>query len=213
MPDLCSKLHHLMSEGQRFDFSKGYETIPLNGIYIMFERGEFAHDSDRIVRIGAHTGDNQLKSRMYQHFENENKDRSIFRKNIGRCFLNKNNHPYAKTWELDTTAKEKRELYASLIDKELESIIEKQISQYIQSNFSFCLFEIPSKKERLYFEARIIGTVSMCSQCVPSPTWLGLYSPIEKIKKSGLWQVMELYKESLSAEELDYLSSTLVRHI
>ena len=42
---------------------------------------------DRIVRIGTHTGENQLRSRLMQHFVKENKNRSIFRKNIGRCFF------------------------------------------------------------------------------------------------------------------------------
>jgi len=211
MSELCNQLHLLVREGKRFDFSTGYDEIPLNGIYIMFEKGEFAHTGDRIVRIGTHTGNNQLKSRIYQHFENENKNRSIFRKNIGRCFLNRANSHYLPTWELDTTSRRKKELYSNLIDKELEIEIERQISQYIQTNLSFCLLNVPSKEDRLYYEARLIGTVSCCSDCTATSNWLGNFSPTEKIRKSGLWQVKELYSKVLSTDELSFISTALIR--
>lgn len=209
MTNLCEQLHYLVVKGKLFDFSAGYSDIPKNGIYILFENGETAHGCDRIVRIGTHTGDRQLRNRIVQHFENENKNRSIFRKNIGRCFLKQDNDPYLDIWNLDTT-KAKKELYATIIDREFEQKLEKRISEYIQTNFSFTLFEVPTKEERLYFEARLIGTVSGCEECKPSDNWLGLSSPIDKIKKSGLWQVMELYSTPLSEEELDILSSMLV---
>lgn len=212
MANLCEKLHHIVMKGKRFNFSSGYSDIPKNGIYILFENGETAHGCDRIVRIGTHKGDRELKNRIAQHFENENKNRSIFRKNIGRCFLQQNNDTYLDIWNLDTTTKVKKELYASIIDREFEEKIEKRISKYIQTNFSFALFEVPTKEERLYFEARFIGTVSGCDKCQPSNKWLGLSSPIEKIKKSGLWQVMELYSTPLTEEELDTLSTMLVKN-
>lgn len=212
MSDLCAQLHTLMRSGKRFDFSMGYKSIPFNGIYIMFEKGEIAHGGDRIVRIGTHTGDKQLKSRIFQHYENENKNRSIFRKNIGRCFLSRNANPYLKIWDLDTTTKEKKEQYITQIIPDFESYLEKQISHYIQSNLSFCLLNIPSKEDRLYFEARLIGTVSSCNTCHPSVDWLGLHSPVEKIRDSGLWQMMELYKTTLSEEELVLVSRSLVQN-
>ena len=212
MSELCNQLHLLVREGKRFDFSMGYGSIPSNGICIMFEKGEFAHAGDRIVNIGIHTGNNQLKNRIDQHFENENKNRSIFRKNIGRCFLNRTNNPYLSIWNLDTTAKSKKELYSNRIDKELEVEIERQISQYIQTNISFCLLDIPSKEDRLYYKARLIGTVSCCSDCSATSNWLGNFSPIEKIKKSGLWQVQKLYSKVLSTDELSFISTALVRN-
>jgi len=48
------------------------QEIPKNGIYILFEKGECAHFTDRIVRIGTHTGKNKLRSRLKEHL-NENK--------------------------------------------------------------------------------------------------------------------------------------------
>ena len=105
---LALKLHTLFNEQERitFPFEEKKNTIPANGIYIMFEKGETYQGLDRIVRVGTHTGDNQLYSRLNQHFVKENKNRSIFRKNIGRAFLHKEQHPYAEKWEYDTTSRE-----------------------------------------------------------------------------------------------------------
>jgi hypothetical protein len=212
MPELCQQLHSLLREGQRFDFNMGYDAIPLNGIYIMFEKGEMAHGGDRIVRIGTHRGDKQLRNRIYQHFENENKNRSMFRKNIGRCLLNKEHSPYRSTWEFDMTTRKNKELFLNKIDKAFESELEKRISQYIQENVSFCLLEVPSKDDRLRYEARLIGTVSRCKDCKPSNNWLGQFSPDDKIKKNGLWQVMELNSPKLNEEEFAFIYTALIRY-
>src|SRR3970282_1500042 len=103
MRDKCEIIHQWFNSLRRFrfPFDQALVSIPKNGIYIIFEKGEKFKGLDRIVSVGTHTGDNQLRSRLYQHFTHENKDRSIFRKNIGRCFLNFENSSYAKIWELD----------------------------------------------------------------------------------------------------------------
>ena len=84
MSENCKNLHELFNNLPKLEFPFNEEHIPMNGIYVLFEKGEFAHNTNRIVRVGTHTGKNQLRSRLIQHFLNENKDRSIFRKNIGR---------------------------------------------------------------------------------------------------------------------------------
>lgn len=93
--------------------------------------------------------------------------------------MNKKHDPFFEKWEWDLTPK---------------------VSKYIQDNFSFVVLQIDDKKERLLIESKIISTVSLCDGCKPSKNWLGLYSPREKIKESGLWLVNELYKQSLSAK-------------
>jgi hypothetical protein len=55
----------------------------------------------------------------------------------------------------------------------------------------------------------MISTVSLCDTCAPSAQWLGLSSPIKKIRESGLWIVNELYKEPLSVDDLEQLSSAI----
>ena len=101
MSENCNTLHQWFNKMNKFTFPFDKKDIPKNGIYILFERGETAHSTNRIVRVGTHTGQNQLCSRLLQHFLKENKDRSIFRKNIGRALLNKNKDPFLKQWELD----------------------------------------------------------------------------------------------------------------
>ena len=129
---------HDFFNGQRrfhFPFDKQIKEIPNNGIYIIFEKNEKYKTWDRIVRVGTHTGDNQLRSRLKQHFMKENKNRSIFRKNIGRCILNRDKNPYLMNWELDSTSKADKEKNSGLINKELEKEIEKQISNMFRLIF------------------------------------------------------------------------------
>jgi hypothetical protein len=161
---------------------------------------------NRIVRVGTHTGRNQLRSRLKQHFLTENKDRSIFRKNIGRCILNKRGDPFLKKWELDLTSKASREKHSELINSDKLKEVEREVSRYLQTSFSFVVLCVEGKEERLQFESKIISTVSLCDICTPSKNWLGSYSPKEKIRESGLWLVNELYKEPLSERDLEKLN-------
>ncbi|MFO7884010.1 MAG: hypothetical protein R6U68_04240 [Desulfobacteraceae bacterium] len=199
----CETVHNLAWELKRHGFPFDESKIPLNGIYLLFQKGEEGHKGDRIVRIGTHTGDNQLRSRLKQHFLNANKDRSIFRKNIGRALLNQLNDPFLKYWELDLTTRKAKEKYSSLIDFDYQKSIENQVSQHIQDNFSFCVFEVQGKEERLEIESKLISTISWCEECKQSTSWLGNHSPKKKIVESGLWLVNELYKTPFDTSGID----------
>ena len=209
MNENCRKIHELFNRMKRFSFPFNENEIPENGIYILFEKNEKAHGGDRVVRVGTHTGDSQLRSRLFQHFINENKDRSIFRKNIGRAILNKRKDPFLKQWELDLTTKEAKDKLLNSVNLEKQKQIEKEVTEYIQNNFSFIVFPIEDKKKRLEIESKIISTISLCDECKPSENWFGLFSPKEKIRKSGLWLVNELYKEPLNEKDLIKLKSIL----
>lgn len=148
----CEAIHLLARNLERHNFPFCDSQIPLNGIYILFEKGEHGHAGERIVRIGTHTGENQLRSRLKQHFLNENKDRSIFRKNIGRSLLKQSNDPFLEYWEIDLTTRKARDKYSHLIDFEHQQLIESRVSQYIQGNFSFCAFEVNDKAKRIEME-------------------------------------------------------------
>lgn len=205
----CDILHQWFSEMRKFSFPFDKQEIPANGIYILFEKGESAHSTNRIVRIGTHTGDNQLRSRLNQHFIKENKDRSIFRKNIGRALLNKDNDSFLEKWEIDLTTRKAKEKYSGLIDFGKQNEIERKVTKYIQENFWFIVFQIGEKTKRLDLEAKIISTVSLCKNCKPSENWLGNFSPKEKIRRSGLWLVNELWKTPLSENEMEELRRIL----
>jgi len=110
----CDSLHKWTNHLPSFNFPFDASQIPLNGIYVLFEKGETAHGANRIVRIGTHTGNNQLRSRLSQHFIVENKDRSIFRRNIGRALLNRDHDPFLAFWEVDLTSRPMKDKYVEI---------------------------------------------------------------------------------------------------
>ena len=205
----CNTIHQGFNGMKKFTFPFDKQDIPENGIYILFENREFAHSTNRIVRIGTHTGQNQLRSRLFQHFLKENKDRSIFRKNIGRALLNKDKDLFLEKWELDLTTRNAKDQHSDSVDFDKQKEIENKVTKFIQDNFSFIVFQIDDKDKRLYFESRIISTVSLCEECKPSENWLGNFSPKEKIRKSGLWIVNELWKTPLNDEDMIELKQLL----
>lgn len=211
MSGVCGKLHEILWEGRRYRFGDGFSDVPKNGVYVLFEKGESGHGGDRIVRIGTHTGENQLPSRLFQHFENPNKNRSIFRKNVGRCLLNMREDDYLSVWNYDTTTALGKQKYRHMVNPDKERALEREISHYIQQNFSFVLLAVQGKLQRLTLESLLIGTVSNCKQCSPSESWLGLHSPVDKIRNSGLWQVMELCSTPLEEGQLSQLLPLIVR--
>ncbi len=202
MSNVCRRIHEIVWKLPRHRFPFEDRDIPTNGIYVLFEEGESGHGGDRIVRVGTHTGKNQLRSRLKQHFLTENKDRSIFRKNIGRAILSKYSDPFLEHWNLDLTTRAKREQYQDIVDSEHRSQIEKRVSAYIQDGFSFSAFSVDNKEDRLRVESKLISTVSWCDKCEPSSAWLGMYSPKQKIRDSGLWLVNELYKTAFSDSDI-----------
>jgi hypothetical protein len=209
MSEKCELLHQYLNKLKKFEFPFNDKDIPKNGIYILFEKGEYAHGTDRIVRVGTHTGDKQLRSRLNQHFIKENKDRSIFRKNIGRALLAEKEDPFLEQWELDLTTRKAKEQHKSFVDIDKQKEIEKEVTQYIQNNFSFVVFEVEDKDLRLELEQKIISTISLCNECRPSDNWFGLNSPKKKIRESGLWLVNGLYKEPMSLEDMKNLNEIL----
>jgi len=175
----------------------------------LFEAGEQAHNVERIVRVGTHTGDYQLRSRLQQHFVKENKDRSIFRKNIGRAILNRADDPFLEQWNWDLTTRKAKETYRDLVDWRQQEEVERQVTAYIQEHFSFVVFEVAEKHQRLSLESKIISSISWCAVCRPSADWLGLHSPKSKICQSGLWLVNELYRDPLLEVEFVELQSLI----
>lgn len=192
---LCDMIHKYVNELPRYSYPFDLSKLPANGVYVCFEKGEKYKKWDRIVRVGSHTGDNNLHSRLEQHFVSKNKDRSIFIKNIGRALLNKSNDSFLDAWNIDLTTKAAKEKFLSKIDMEKLYKIENQASEYIRENISFAVLPIDGKEERLAYESFLIRAISSNKDCKPSTNWLGLYSPEEKIRKSGMWLKQGLEKQ------------------
>lgn len=213
MSKACEKLHIEINKLPRYHFPFEKKEIYKNGIYFLFEKGEAAHGVDRIVRVGTHTGEDNLYNRLTEHFVNENKDRSIFRKNIGRVFLNKKQDNYLDIWEKDFKFRKNRELFANKLNLKYQKEIEKEVSKYIQKNLSFAIIEIQDKESRLFYESKLISTISLCEECVASEEWLGNFSPKKKIVESGLWLVNELYKTPFTLKETKEFLNKYVKTI
>lgn len=193
MNSVCAQIHAMASEMERHRFPFDPTQLPTNGVYLLFEEGEFAHDGDRIVRVGSHTGPNNLAKRLKEHFLVENKDRSIFRKNIGRALLNRENDAFLEQWQWDLTSHANRDKYESRIDRQKLRFTEQKVSEYITCNFSFVILPCShAKDERLALESRLIATVAQCPSCGPSSNWLGGFSPNETHHRTGLWQVQHV---------------------
>jgi hypothetical protein len=206
---VCADLHRVVRTGTVHRFPFDENPIPLNGIYVIFERGEECHGGDRIVRVGTHTGDGQLRSSLRQHFIKDNKDRSIFRKNIGRALLNRANDPYLNEWNCDRTSRAAKERYGPESDPTKRRAVEAEVTRYLQGHFSFVLFRVEDATERLRLESLLISTISLCADCLPSTTWLGLSSPKERIRETGLWLVNQCYKTPLTVADLEHLRKLL----
>ena len=123
--------------------------------------------------------------------------------------LNKDKDQFLEKWELDLTTRNAKDRHSDSVDFEKQKEIEKRVTKQIQDNFSFVVFQIDEKDKRLEFEAKIISSVSLCENCKPSENWLGNFSPKEKIVKSGLWLVNELWKTPLSDEDMIELKQLL----
>lgn len=194
---MAEELHRLFNGLTRYNYNE-ISNVPFdNGIYIVFENGEEYMGWERVVRIGTHTSQNRLRKRLRDHFMSENKDGSIFRKNVGKALLNQRNDSYLPIWTQDTSKEEN----AVHIDREVQKSIEAEVSTYIRNKMQFAVIEVENKEERLRLEAAIISTLNHTIAFGPGASWLGNYSPEEKIRNSGLWLTQGLDAPPLSDEE------------
>jgi len=218
----CNWLHKKIEELPLIKCPFNLEDLPKNGIYFFYEKDEASkHDgvSRRIVRVGTHKGNN-FRSRMNDHFLfNERKmnfnsvkaapkDRSIFRKNIGRALLNKEEDDYLKIWNIDFTPRKNRDKYHHLRDINEEKEIESRITNILRDDFSFRFLLIDNETKRIGnrgLESSLIGTIAKCELCKPSERWLGNHSPVDAIRNNGLWLVQHLQSDEINNEEKKFI--------
>ncbi|MCD6162237.1 MAG: hypothetical protein J7K40_07470 [candidate division Zixibacteria bacterium] len=206
MSENCKWLHTQLNELPIIQYQFDENCLPLNGIYFFYEKGEYwghGRKKQRIVRIGTANNCNFGK-RIKEHYLLDNSkmnfnknnpkpsDRSIFRKNIGKAILSKNNDSYSNIWEIDFIKKKNREEHNNRRNIEKERKLELDITKIIRDNFSFRFIIIDNqiiRKNCKGLEGLFIGTIAQCNLCKPSKNWLGKDSPKNKIVNSGLWQV------------------------
>ena len=199
--DLCFRLHQLLNALPKYTWQDIPSVSFQNGIYIVFERGETYRGMPRIVRVGTHNAPNRLKPRLTDHFVKENRNGSIFRKNIGKALLNRDRDPYLKIWTLDTS----RPPHLGAADPEREKETEKRVSRYLRENMTFAVFPVETKEQRLRMEEAVIASLHHGFDFAPSDKWLGRFSPEPEIYQSGLWLKQGLDGAPLSEQEFQLL--------
>ncbi len=196
--NLCFELHQFFNNLTRYD-ADSIDDVPIeNGIYILFEKGESYNNLDRIVRVGTHKSDDRLKKRLKDHFIMKNKDGSIFRKNIGRTFLNASNDDCLNTWEMES--------YDNSIIKQA---VENAVSEYMRNNYTFTCIRVNNKFQRLRLEEGIIASLNKSSDFKPSPDWFGNMHPNPVIRQSGMWLIQGLDGEPLTPDELQIIKTSM----
>ena len=228
MSSSCEWIHRMLMPLPLVRYPFVDEQLPRSGIYFFYEEGEaWGHGGSepRIVRVGTHRNNN-FRQRIRSHFapkadllkmtisKPKPSDRSIFRKNIGRALLAERRDPYLEIWEIDFTTSEAKTHFGVKRNIEKEQQIEGEITAILCERFSFRFLEVEEQSERIGaegLESCIIGALSACRYCVPSPNWLGVSSPVEKIAKSGLWLVQHLSSSPIDQHSQHSLSDAAER--
>jgi hypothetical protein len=196
-------------------------------VYFFYEDGEvWGHGGDklRIVRVGTHKG-GSLRNRIAEHYllgkyerqmyfdRNRPKpsDRSIFRKNIGRALLNRDNDSYLEIWNIKFVEREDRERYGFMRNINKEKELEEKITRIIRERFSFRFIVLNGQAERIMLERALIGTLASCKLCRPSENWLGNYSPIPEIRESGLWLTQHLNAKPINERDKEVILNAIER--
>lgn len=177
----------------------------INGIYVMFEKGELFKNYKRIVKIGINKESNNFNSRLKAHYKGT-KDGSILRKYVGDAILNKRNDFYLKVWNMDTSNRESFiEKNPNLLDLEYQKTIEEEVSDYIRNNIFFTYFKIENNEMRKVLEKKIIATVWRNPDFIPSANWLGKFcsEKYKQVSEYGLWLKQGLKSEPFTQEEFE----------
>ncbi len=209
---ICYKLHNLFAEMPRFYWDTIDAVSFNNGIYIIFQENEKYHNYDRVVRVGTHRSDGRLKGRLKDHFINENKDGSIFRKNIGRALLNLNQHDYIHAWNKNTSKPNVVAEMGSSYKPDFQKLVEGKISKLLRESFSFVCFPVTDADERLRLEEGIIATLNSTADFGPSYEWNGKHSTESEIRDSGMWLKEGLDGIPLSESEFTQIERYCAGH-
>lgn len=214
----CLWLHEAVTQLPMITFPFTVNSSPTDGIYFFYERGEnWGHGDARpkVVRVGTHKNGN-FRSRIAEHYVFDDrrmnfnksqpapKDRSIFRKNLGRSLIVKHKLDYLSVWEIDFTTKQNVTRFSYLRNIPQEQELEREISNILRTTFSFRVISVREQAARMGprgLESQLIATFAQCELCRPSENWLGRFSPERRIRESGLWQVQHLKSTSLTRED------------
>lgn len=224
--EMCDVVHMALERLPLTRYPFDIDDMPDAGVYFFYEDGEsWGHcdgEKPRIVRVGTHRKNN-FHSRMRDHYTSDSRsmnldtrkslphDRSIFRKNLGRAILNKEGNPYLNVWNIDFTTREAREKKSYLRNVEEDTRIEVEVTKLLRERFSFRFVVLEEEEKRLDIESKIIGTLHGCPCCKSSKNWLGLHSPVNKIREGGMWMTQHLESDGLAVADMALFSEAVNR--
>jgi len=193
---LLARLEQQPGQGCRLADYTGGAAWPARGVYFFRERGESRTARpgvSRVVRVGTHAVSANSKSTLWGRLRTHRGGRtgggshrsSIFRLHVGAAMLARDG-AQLPTWGIGSSA-----LKAIRVG---EAGHEQRVSAYIRA-LSVLWVEVPDEpgpeSARAHVERNAIALLSNELSPVdqPSGDWLGLHSPYEEIRRSGLWNL------------------------
>lgn len=190
----------------------GQQGWPNSGVYFFFEPGELRTNTaePRIVRVGTHGVSRGSKATLWNRLRTHrgtgdgvgNHRSSIFRLHVGAAISAKYPDVTVAAWGVGQVAD------ATL--RKTEEGLERRVSAYIgaMSVLWLAIDDEPSpSSDRAYIERNLIGMLvgNDGPADPPSPDWLGRFSPDERIRLSGLWN-LDFLDYTYSPDCLDVLN-------
>jgi hypothetical protein len=170
---------------------------PARGVYFFFEDHEFREGGStlRVVRVGTHAVSANSRTTLWNRLHTHrgassgggNHRGSIFRKRVGEALLQIGSYPteIAASWGIDNSAAKSTRLAEIPLERDVSAVIGAMPFLWIE------VADAPGAgSDRAYLERNSIALLSNFGKEPidrPSEGWLGLRSPQETIRKSGLW--------------------------
>ena len=210
--DRVRRVYQAVMSLPRVDCETLKSGIPMNGVYFCFESGEAVAldgvQTDRIVRVGINTQQDNLPKRITHHFKDSGT--SIFRWHVCCAMLNRENpndplllteRPYSKIG------------------------IREKVSLLMRQNFTLSCVQVDCHCDRSRLEAGVIALLSQYSLGSPSPDWLGCHAVKTfrkkqkldaprvnvEIRNSGLWNQDHVNGTPISEDDLVLLEKLVTQ--
>lgn len=196
--ELLAELAAIPGQGPALADCDGRMQWPQRGVYFFREPGEGRASNTevpRIVRVGTHALGAGAKSSLWGrlrahrgHRDGRGNHRgSIFRLHVGAAMLQRDgSFDGSSTWAAGQSAAR------AIREQEVEH--ERKVSAHI-GRMTVLWLDVPDepgpKSTRGLIERNAIALLSngLAPADPPSPAWLGLHSPREEIRRSGLWNL------------------------
>ncbi|GBE10261.1 hypothetical protein BMS3Abin12_00823 [bacterium BMS3Abin12] len=169
---------------------------PNSGVYLFFEPGELRTNrtEPRVVRVGTHGVSRGSKATLWNRLRTHRGTRdgvgnhrsSIFRLHVGAAISARDHDVMVASWGVGQAADVRL--------RKAEEGLERRVSAHVGAMSILWLAikdEASPSSDRAYIERNLIGMLvgKAGPADPPSLDWLGRFSPDERIRLSGLWNL------------------------